>query len=194
MTKRSSDKNQGEIIARKQIYSSGEVAKMFGVAARTMVKWANRGALKCFRLPFSRDRRFKLEDILAFSKEQGIVPIYLDSAVPVLLMVGLSHQSRNEIIGHLPDWIIHTCDTGFDAACMLTQHNPDVVLVDEDMGTSASHELARNLARVNGRSTLLLSNPDHEPPQIESVRVFVRPFVAGDVCRVIATIAERGHA
>lgn len=49
-------------------FTTGQIAKMFGVAPRTVQTWANSGQIGCYRLPNSGDRRITrkhLDEFLA---------------------------------------------------------------------------------------------------------------------------------
>lgn len=53
--------------------SSGEIAKILGCAARTVVKWIDRGEMTgAYRLPGSRDRRVPVMNVLAFMRKNGM--------------------------------------------------------------------------------------------------------------------------
>lgn len=51
------------------IYTTGQVAKIFNVAPRTVAKWCDRGSLKHYRIPGSQDRRISREQLERFAKE-----------------------------------------------------------------------------------------------------------------------------
>lgn len=61
---------------------TGQVAKLAGVCPRTIMDWADKGILKCWRIPARRrERRFDPKVVLAFFKENGIpVPKALEAA------------------------------------------------------------------------------------------------------------------
>jgi excisionase family DNA binding protein len=50
------------------IYTSGQVAKMFGVSGQTVNKWIDTGLLKGFRVPGGSHRRVMKDDLDAFRK------------------------------------------------------------------------------------------------------------------------------
>jgi hypothetical protein len=57
---------------RKNVLTTGDVAKVCNVALRTAQKWFDTGMLKGYRLPFSTDRRVRVEDLAKFMAEHGI--------------------------------------------------------------------------------------------------------------------------
>lgn len=59
-------------MSKKNVFTTGEVAKICGVAPRTVSKWFDSGRLRGFRVPGSQDRRIPLEHLLRFLNEHGM--------------------------------------------------------------------------------------------------------------------------
>lgn len=57
--------------ADRQVYTTGEIAVLFGVAAGTVSKWIDRGLLKGFRIPGSMHRRVTYAALEAFAREHA---------------------------------------------------------------------------------------------------------------------------
>jgi excisionase family DNA binding protein len=56
----------------RQVYTTGQVAKMLNVHTRTVCKWVDAGRLRGYRVPGSRDRRVPREALLAFLADAGL--------------------------------------------------------------------------------------------------------------------------
>lgn len=57
----------------KSVFTTGDVAKLIGVATRTVTKFFDEGLLKGYRLPTgSRDRRMPRESLVAFLRQHDI--------------------------------------------------------------------------------------------------------------------------
>ena len=56
----------------KNVFTTGEVAKICNVTIRTVIKWFESGELKGFKIPNSRDRRIPKENLIVFMKKHGI--------------------------------------------------------------------------------------------------------------------------
>jgi excisionase family DNA binding protein len=56
----------------KNVFTTGEVAKICNVASRTVTKWFDGGLIKGYRIPGSRDRRIPVTELRKFMKEHGI--------------------------------------------------------------------------------------------------------------------------
>jgi len=50
----------------KKVFRTGDIAKICSVATRTVQKWFDEGILKGYKLPDSKDRRVRIEDLKEF--------------------------------------------------------------------------------------------------------------------------------
>jgi len=72
------EKTYGKKRIKPIILSAGTVAKICDVAPRTVTNWFDKGKLKGYRLPNSRDRRILSEDVREFMVEYNIPTSFLD--------------------------------------------------------------------------------------------------------------------
>jgi len=56
----------------KEVLTTGEAARLCGVAPRTVSKWFDAGQLRGFRIPGSRDRRIPRDCPIRFMRAHGI--------------------------------------------------------------------------------------------------------------------------
>ena len=56
----------------RNVFTTGEVAKVCNVAPRTVSKWFDRKLLGGYRIPGSKDRRIPIAELVRFMKEYGI--------------------------------------------------------------------------------------------------------------------------
>jgi two-component system response regulator RpaA len=56
----------------KDVYTTGEAARLLYVAPRTVCKWFDSGRLKGFRVPGSQDRRIPREQLVRFITDHGL--------------------------------------------------------------------------------------------------------------------------
>ena len=55
-----------------EIFTTGEVGRICGVAARTVTKWTDSGLLPFYVVPGSKDRRITRSSLVRFMEERGI--------------------------------------------------------------------------------------------------------------------------
>lgn len=58
---------------QKQVFTTGQVAKICHVASRTVAKWFDSGHLRGYRIPGSQDRRIPRAHLIRFLKDNGMV-------------------------------------------------------------------------------------------------------------------------
>lgn len=68
----------------RDVFSMGQLARIFGVAARTVSKWVDSGEMRGYRIPGSSDRRVTLAEAVRFSREHNIPATFLLSSQLVL--------------------------------------------------------------------------------------------------------------
>jgi excisionase family DNA binding protein len=56
----------------KDVYTTGEAARLLCVAPRTVCKWFDSGRLKGFRVPGSQDRCIPREQLVRFITDHGL--------------------------------------------------------------------------------------------------------------------------
>jgi len=63
-------------VIESSFLTTGQVAKFFDTAARTITRWCDTGKMENYRLPHGKDRRIPKESIVKFIKENKI-PFYV---------------------------------------------------------------------------------------------------------------------
>ena len=53
-------------------FTTGQVSRLLGVAARSVSKWCDTGVLPCYRIPLSKDRRILRAHLRVFLAQQGM--------------------------------------------------------------------------------------------------------------------------
>jgi two-component system response regulator RpaA len=54
------------------VFSTGDVAQICNVAPRTVCIWFDKGLLKGYRIPGSKDRRIPVKELKRFMKDNNI--------------------------------------------------------------------------------------------------------------------------
>lgn len=55
----------------KEVFTTGQIARLLGVAPRTVTKWCDTGILVSHRLPMSGHRRVWKQNLVLFANKQG---------------------------------------------------------------------------------------------------------------------------
>jgi len=117
----------------KEVYSTGEAAKICRVSQQTIIRCFDAGKLQGFYVPGSRFRRIPRESLAKFMKENSIPLSNLDSGKKKVLVV----DDEVEIVDLLVDALerdgrfeVKTASCGYDAGLLTQQFRPDVIVLD----------------------------------------------------------------
>ncbi len=127
---------------RKDVLTTGQVAKICNVAPRTVSKWFDSGQLKGYRIPGSKDRRIPLDQLIRFMKAHGMPLNGLDAGTTRVLLVDSRPDVRDVIATELNKedrFDVQVAECGFDAGIIAEQFRPHIIFFDlmlEDINVS----------------------------------------------------------
>ncbi|HUX00567.1 MAG: response regulator [Phycisphaerae bacterium] len=117
----------------KDVYSTGEAAKVCRVSQQTIIRCFDSGKLEGFYVPGSRFRRIPRENLMKFMKENNIPLSNLESGKKKVLVV----DDEPELLDLLVDALerdgrfeVKTAGTGYDAGLLTQQFRPDLIVLD----------------------------------------------------------------
>jgi excisionase family DNA binding protein len=120
----------------KEVLTTGEVARICGVAPRNVSKWFDTGKLGGFKIPGSRDRRIPRESLVRFMRVHGIPLRGLDGAVTRVLIVDRDYDLADALRVALEasfDYKVQVSTGVFEAGLLARQTRPHVILLDTNL-------------------------------------------------------------
>jgi excisionase family DNA binding protein len=117
----------------KQVYTTGEAAKICKVSQQTIIRCFDNGQLKGFRVPGSRFRRIPREALYKFMKDNGIPTDALESGKRKVLLVDDDPDLVEMMSKVLEDdgrFEVRIAANGFDAGMMVKEYRPDLIVLD----------------------------------------------------------------
>ena len=139
---------------RKEIFTTGEVARICHVAPRTVSKWFDTGKLRGYRIPGSRDRRIPREHLLAFMRVHGIPMDGLGLGICRILAVGSDLPAElTEAIEASNQYELRSAANEFEAGVLAQQFRPHVIVVALTDGTEQAAAICNDI-----RSTAALQS------------------------------------
>ncbi len=117
----------------KEVLTTGEVARICGVAPRTVSKWFDAGKLRGYKIPGSRDRRIPRDSLIRFMRAHGIPLRGLDGAVTRVLLVDNDYEFADTMRLVLEkgfDYEVQVASGVFEAGLLARQSRPHVILLD----------------------------------------------------------------
>ncbi len=130
----------------KQVLTTGEVARICHVAARTVSKWFDSGKLKGYRIPGSRDRRIPRERLVEFMKNYGMPLGDLDGGLCRVLIV--DQDAPAELVQQMTAsgrYDIRTTEDDFAAGVVAQQFRPHVIVLDFGLGEDQAVAICKNI-------------------------------------------------
>jgi excisionase family DNA binding protein len=117
----------------KEVLTTGEVARLCGVAPRTVSKWFDAGQLRGFKIPGSRDRRIPRDCLVRFMRAHGIPLRGLDGAITRVLLVDTDQDVAGALRSTLErefNYDVHTASEVFESGLAARQFRPHVMFLD----------------------------------------------------------------
>jgi len=136
---------------RKEVLTTGEVAKICHVAPRTVSKWFDSGKLRGYRIPGSRDRRIPLAQLIQFMRSHGMPLEGLEGGETRVLFVDPDTDAAGSLAEKLAEanpYEAEVAANGFEAGMRAERLQPHVVFVDILAEGLDADEILKNL-RVN---------------------------------------------
>jgi len=117
----------------KEVLTTGEVAKICNVAARTVSKWFDSGKIDGYRIPGSRDRRIPVQSLMHFMQEHGI-PFdgMMSGKTRVLVVDGDTDvlTTLERVFTEQTSYDVQSCSNPFSAGIECERFRPHVILFD----------------------------------------------------------------
>ncbi len=117
----------------KDVLTTGEVAKICNVAARTVSKWFDSGQIEGYRIPGSKDRRIPVQALLNFMQEHGIPFDGLMSGNTRVLIVDGDTEvcdTLKRVFSEQTEYVVQSCSNPFTAGVECERFRPHVMLFD----------------------------------------------------------------
>jgi len=136
---------------QKDVLTTGDVAKLCHVTIRTVIKWFEKGHLKGYKIPGSRDRRFSRSDVLQFMKEHKI-PLTDRDAEPASRKRILVVDDEEAIVAILVEYLRQlglfewqTAKNGYEAGLKTQSFRPHLLLTDYNLGDLTGVQVAESV-------------------------------------------------
>ncbi|GBD36278.1 DNA-binding response regulator MtrA [bacterium HR36] len=132
----------------KQVFTTGEAAKICKVSQQTIIRCFDNGQLKGFRVPGSRFRRIPRDALYKFMKEHGIPTDALESGKRKILVVD-DDPDLVELISRVLEkdgrFEVKVARNGFDAGMLVKEYQPDLIVLDVMLPDINGREVCRRI-------------------------------------------------
>lgn len=163
--------------------TTGQVARVAGVAPRTVSKWIDGGSLRGYRLPGGMDRRIRAADLAEFLRRHGMedrIPL-MGGAFIRVLFVGFPDEMRDVLSAgpYEPAF----APAGFAGGIAMADARPTVVVVDSAIGRLDAMQVAA-ASRGLGAKTVVLGDHvdgfDASDDSVDGLPSLIRSLLAAE--------------
>ena len=132
------DDHQKKRILKKELLTTKDASELIGVSLPSIINWADAGRFRSFRTPGGH-RRIRRQDFVEFATTNGYLvsgsfPPKESTEQKVVLV-----DSNLEYIETLKEFLevntglrVYTCSNIFEAGVLVGQHNPTVMVFDQE--------------------------------------------------------------
>jgi excisionase family DNA binding protein len=116
----------------KNVLTTGDVAKICNVAPRTVSKWFDKGQLKGYRIPGSKDRRIPVNELIRFMKQNNMPTDILPVGAIRILVVDSNVEASEQLTHKLlerTEYEVQTVHSNFETGFVAQKFAPHVILV-----------------------------------------------------------------
>ena len=122
--------------ADKQVFTTGEAAKVCNVSQQTIIRCFDNGRLQGFKVPGSRFRRIPRGELLRFMQQNNMDTARLGSGCLQVLVIGLDGVGVDGVInthaaGH--NVKINHANDAWTAGFIAHECNPNLILIDSSI-------------------------------------------------------------
>ncbi|UCE98563.1 MAG: helix-turn-helix domain-containing protein [Planctomycetota bacterium] len=115
----------------KNVLTTGDVAKICNVAPRTVSKWFDRGQLKGYRIPGSKDRRIPVSELIRFMKTHNMPATGFPAGKTRVLVVDSNEDAASALADALQkaNYEVQTAHSNCETGVITRKFIPHVLLV-----------------------------------------------------------------
>jgi len=140
----------------KEVFTTGEVARICNVTIRTVIKWFESEELKGYKIPGSKDRRIPRDNLIDFMRKFNIPMKVMEGAGRKShrkrILIADDDKSLTEILeqdfNDLGLFDLRIAHSGYEAGMVTVDFKPDLILLDYNLGDITGVEVTQ-LIRQN---------------------------------------------
>ena len=118
---------------KKDVLTTGQVAKICSVAPRTVTKWFDSGQLKGYRIPGSKDRRIPTSELIRFMKANHMPTDELEAGRTRILIIDNDSDQSDALADSIAakgSYQIKTANNSFDAGLIAQKMLPHIIMIN----------------------------------------------------------------
>lgn len=132
----------------KDVFTTGDVARLCRVTIRTVIKWYDQGHLDGYRLPGSRERRFTRTSVERFMRQNDIPMEFIGEVARRVLVVDDDRHIRDLVVRYLQTLgvlEVESASSGWEAGLKIATFRPSVLLLDFRLGDTTGDKVVQTI-------------------------------------------------
>ncbi len=177
-------------LKRRDILTTGQVARYCRVAPRTVSKWFDSGKLKGYRIPGSHDRRIPTNALLKFMRDHNMPTADLvGDLVARVLLVTQDDVFASELRATLKDrqtYEVVVAGDAFAAGLAVGERAPQAVVIDYSIGDLEAERIASSFGSdLRCLVSVIPGGPDQPANGDSRTHTFPKPVPVGRIAALI---------
>ncbi len=162
----------------KNVLTTGDVAKICNVAPRTVSKWFDKGQLKGYRIPGSKDRRIPVSELIRFMKVHNMPAIALPIGKIRVLIIDSSTDAAAlvDILSTRNDYEVQTVHSNFEAGAVIQKFVPHVLLINLLSEEISAMDICNNIRANEDLQTIKIIALANQLSDSESAALIQKGF------------------
>ncbi len=178
--------------------TTGQIADHCDVHYRTVIRWIDRGRLRAYQLPDRGDRRVRVNDFLAFLKDNNMpIPKELQPGKPRVLIVEDDKNVAKSIERMLrrAGFDTEVALDGFTAGTLVERFEPQVMTLDLQMPGLSGFDVLKELRAAQSppiKVLIVSAMPDFKlnaALEAGADAVLTKPFRNEELVRAVRELA-----
>ncbi len=135
----------------KEVFTTGEVAKICNVTIRTVIKWFESGKLGGYKIPASKDRRIPRTELLRFMREHNMPTDSLEGSRTRRVLIA---DDEEKIVEFLEEELakdryleVRTAKSGWEAGLAIADFRPHLIVLDYNLGDMSGREVVKMIRK-----------------------------------------------
>ncbi len=135
-----------EELSNKQVFTTGEAAKICNVSQQTIIRCFDSGRLQGFKVPGSRFRRIPRAELVRFMHLNGIDASNMDLGPAHILVIGIPRNNidaivRTQTTGHNVQ--IHHAGSVYEAGFLTHKLRPGLILCSNELHSTTQQSVLK---------------------------------------------------
>jgi excisionase family DNA binding protein len=184
----------------RQVFTTGEVARIFSASQEAVNVWIRQGKLKAYTTPGGH-HRIDYDDLKRFQEDTGMWmdrDLLLD-AVPKILVIDDEEHQRGFVARVLEEeYHVATADSGLDGCVKFGAIKPDILIVDLRMPDISGYEVVRIIReKYAAQATKVIVMTAYPlDPEVNKLNMLgidgflYKPFGIDDLMRVVYQVED----